>query len=50
LHSIEVGTFLKNPLYETYTPAGKILEAAEIVMVPAQAALLFFAIRRRFKR
>jgi hypothetical protein len=50
LHSIEVATFLKNPLYETYTPAGKILEAAEIVMVPAQAALLLFAIRRRFKR
>jgi hypothetical protein len=50
LHSIEVVTFLKNPLYETYTPAGKILEAAEIVMVPSQAALLLFAIRRRFKR
>jgi hypothetical protein len=50
LHSIEVSTFLKNPLYETYTPTGKIVEAAEIVIVPAQAALLLFAIRRRFKR
>jgi hypothetical protein len=50
LHSIEVATFLKNPLYETYTPTGKIVEAAEIVIVPAQAALLLFAIRRRFKR
>jgi hypothetical protein len=50
LHSIEVSTFLKNPLYETYTPAGKIVEAAETVLIPAQAALLLFAIRRRFKR
>jgi hypothetical protein len=50
LHSIEVSTFLKNPLYETYTPAGKIVEATEVVSISAQAALLLFAIRRRFKR
>jgi hypothetical protein len=50
LHSLEVATFLKNPLYETYTPGGKIVEAAEIILVPAQVALLLFAVRRRFKR
>jgi hypothetical protein len=50
MHSVEVATFLKNPLYETYTPIGKVVEAAEVVIIPAQAALLLFAIRRRFKR
>jgi hypothetical protein len=50
LHSLEVATFQKNPLYETYTPTGKIVEIAEIALVPAQVALLLFAIPRRFKR
>jgi uncharacterized protein YjbI with pentapeptide repeats len=49
-HAFEVATLQRTPLYNPVSAVGRIIEIFEQVLVAGQAALLLFAIRRRFRR
>jgi uncharacterized protein YjbI with pentapeptide repeats len=49
-HSLEVATFQRATIYKEATVLGAIVRILEQLFVPAQAALLLLALRRRLKR
>ncbi len=50
LHSLEVATLQRTPLYEPVSVDGRIVEILEQILVAGQTALLLFALNRRFRR
>lgn len=50
LHAIEVATLQRELLYKPDSSFGRIVEVFEQVIIAGQAALLLFALRRRFRR
>jgi hypothetical protein len=48
--ALEVATFQRRPTVEPTTTWGRRLAIPEMVAIPAQLALFFLALRRRFKR
>ncbi len=50
LHSFEVATFQRNPIFTPINVYGRIVAIIETVLIPGQLALLFLALRRRFRR
>ena len=48
--ALEVATFQRRPTVEPATTWGRRLAIPEMVAIPAQLALFFLALRRRFKR
>lgn len=49
-HSLEVGSFQREPVYVLPSRRGRLVVTAEQVLIPIQAALLLLALRRRFRR
>ena len=49
LHSLEVATFQRSPVYVPSNHLGRLAEIVETIMVPIQASLLLLARRRRFR-
>lgn len=50
LHAFEVATFQRNPIFTPVNVYGRIVAIVETVLIPGQLALLFLALRRRFRR
>lgn len=50
VHALEVATLQREVLYKPDSPLGRIVEIFEQVFIAGQAALLLFALRRRFRR
>lgn len=50
LYAFEVATFQRQPTFEVTNVWGKIVRMLETVLIPGQIALLFLALRRRFRR
>ena len=50
LHSLETATLQRTPFYKTGSVLGYVMEMLEQILVAGQAALLLFALRRRFRR
>jgi hypothetical protein len=48
--ALEVGSFQRRPTLEPATLWGRRLAVAETILIPGQLALLFLALRRRFRR
>ncbi len=49
-HSIEIATFSGSPRYRAGGVPGYVAEVTEKILVPAQTAMLLFALNRRFRR
>lgn len=50
LHALEVATLQREVLYKPDSSLGRTVEIFEQVLIAGQAALLLFALRRRFRR
>lgn len=50
VHALEVATLQREVLYKPDSPRGRVVEIFEQVFIAGQAALLLFALRRRFRR
>jgi len=49
VHTVEVAAFNRRRQYEVSTPAGALIEAAQLFTFAGQVALFLFALRRRFR-
>lgn len=50
VHALEVATLQRDVLYKPDSSLGRLVEILEQVFIAGQAALLLFALRRRFRR
>jgi hypothetical protein len=50
IHALQVATFARDTHYKAQPVLGVAAETAERVVIPAQAALVLFALRRQFHR
>jgi uncharacterized protein YjbI with pentapeptide repeats len=49
-HALQVATFQRETRYSTVSSWGSMVSVVETIVIPAQLALLLFALNRRFKR
>jgi hypothetical protein len=50
IHAMQVATFARDTHYKAQPVLGVAVETTERVVIPAQAALILFALRRQFRR